>query len=97
MSFLRTTARELKYRASRRSKNYRDATRRHLASMCLVIAFTRASWAAQKARLTAAVRIRGPRFAAGTRGNGGSNTNGTEIPAAKGEPTDARCARARPQ
>lgn len=81
----------------RRCFFYRDAMRRHLASMRLEIAFTLASCAAQKARLTAAVRILGPRFAAGATGNAGSKTNGTEIEAAKGDPAAAKCARARPQ
>ena len=76
---------------------YRDAIRRHLASRRLVIAFTRASCAAQKARLTAAVRILGPRFAARATGKAGSKTNGTETAAANGDPAAAKCARARPQ
>ena len=81
----------------RRGFFYRAAMRRHLASMRLVIAFTLASCAAQKARLTAAVRILGPRFAAGATGKAGSKTNGTEIAAANGDPAAAKCARARPQ
>src|ERR1700724_1500090 len=84
-------------RSSQRLFFYRDAMRRHLASMLFVIAFTRASCAAQKARLPAAVRILGPRFAAGATGKAASKTNGTETAAANGEPAAARWARARPQ
>ena len=62
-----------------------------------MIAFTRASCAAQKARLTAAVRILGPRFATGATGKAGLKANGTEIAAAKGDPAATKCARARPQ
>lgn len=79
---------------------HRAAIWRHLASMRFVMAFTLASSAAQKARLAAAVRILGgPRLV--TRGGlavmGGSKTKGTETVSARGEPTDARYARARPQ
>lgn len=58
-----------------------------------------ASWAAQKARLTAGVRtFGGPRrFAAGISASGGLNTKGAVMLAAKGEPEAARWARARPQ
>jgi hypothetical protein len=84
-------------REVRRGFFYRDARSRHLASRRLVIAFTLASCAAQKARLTAAVRILGARLAAGVIGKVGSKTNGTEIAAANGDPAAAKCARARPQ
>src|SRR3984893_18267499 len=70
--------------------------RRHLASMRLAIALTLASCAAHNARLTVAVRILGPRFAAGATGNAGSKTNGTETAAANGDPAAAKWARARP-
>jgi hypothetical protein len=61
----------------------RDAMRRHLASMRLVIAFTLASCAAQKARLSATVRILGPRFATGATGKAGLKANAKGIPGAK--------------
>src|ERR1700730_3266131 len=70
---------------------------RHVASRGLVIAFALASCEAQQARLTAVVRILGPRFAAGATGNAGSKTNGTETAAANGDPAAAKWARARPQ
>jgi len=72
----------------------RDAMRRHLASTRWVSAFTLASSAAQKARLTTAVRILGPRLAVRVCGKMGSKTKGTETPDAKGEPAAARCASA---
>jgi hypothetical protein len=62
---------------------YRNAMRRHLASIRLVIGFTFASCAAQKARLTAAVRILGKRFVTGATGKAGLKANATGIPGAK--------------
>ncbi len=73
---------------------HRAAIWRHLASIRFAMAFTLASSAAQKARLTAAVRFFGGTRLAILRGafasTGGSKTKGTEAASASGEPTEAK-------
>jgi hypothetical protein len=61
-----------------RRHDHRAAIRRHFASIFALIALTLASWAAQKARLTAAVRIFGALKLRCERGMGSTEAMGPE-------------------